>query len=151
MSKIIDFPDWLRLLPTADSLSGMSILAMDAQGNLHKASAAKVAEWLASTNLIPSYVKLQVGTDMDANALTTQSCTIYAPTGDMNKHTAAFLNFPGNKPEGGFSLICIKEGLWQRQIYMRYSDYSIYIRSNQFNQAGNRWLPWYRALPEAVN
>ena len=81
--------------------------------------------------------------NLDANNLTSTS-TVYTVNSDMSSWDSsyAFTNFPTSKPTGGFSLLCIKEGFWLRQIYGCYNDNHLYVRNRFYENGGAVWSEW---------
>lgn len=141
MSQTTEFNNFLKGLPAATNVSAMSLIAFDSNGKPYKASIDLLTAAIAATGKMVEVVTLEVNTDMDANNLNTSGCTIYRSSGDMRTHTAAYENFP-LKPEGGFSLIVIKEGGWRRQIFMSYNSHNIYDRISYYTASGTKWKDW---------
>ena len=68
----------------------------------------------------------------------------YNPNSDMSNWSSSytFTNFPTARPAGGFSLLTIKEGYYQRQIYGAYISNHLYVRSSIYSGGTSRWLDW---------
>ncbi|MBD5379595.1 MAG: hypothetical protein HDR74_06875 [Bacteroides sp.] len=75
----------------------------------------------------------------------------YTPNSDMNTWgNTTFENFPAGKPEGGFTLLSLREGSYRKQLYTYYNNNSIYVRSNFYNQ-GAKWGEWYKTVMADLN
>ena len=132
MSVPLELQNWLKSLPASGTLSGY-FLMMDSEGNLSR----------VPVNRIANVVILNVNTDMDANNCRTSGCTVYTSSGDMRTHTALYDNFP-KKPEGGFTMIALKEGGRVRHIWMGYNSSLIYERHEVYSNVtkGSVWTDW---------
>ena len=86
---------------------------------------------------------------MNANDLFA-AWTIYRPDHDLNTNTAAWTNFPGLKPPGGFSLINLQSGNYKHQLYLDYNFNNIFIRRQYYNN-GVLWSGWTRLVNEQDN
>lgn len=88
-------------------------------------------------------VSLDKTGDFDADALSDQY-VIYDPTGDMRNGSGAWTHFPGVKPNGGFTLINLKEGIYKKQLYTEYDSNRLYIRNEHWDAAtsGHVWSAW---------
>ena len=86
---------------------------------------------------------------MNANDLFA-AWTIYRPNHDLNVNTAAWTNFPGSKPPGGFSLINLQSGNYKHQLYLDYNYNNIFIRRQYYNN-GVLWSGWTKLVNEQDN
>lgn len=134
-------------IPVTESMTGLTLFAVAGDGTFRRVSVETLVSAMADARLIPNIVTLAVGSDMDADTLTTKACTIFRTNGDMNGHgDAAYLNFP-LKPQGGFSVIAIKEGNWDRQIFMSYASSNIYTRYKSYKNGGGAYSSWTSLTP----
>ena len=104
-----------------------------------------VANWLVASGLVANVVRLDVNSDIDADNLRTNGCTVYYSSGDMRNHKGTFENFP-KLPEGGFTMIAVKEGSRVRQFYSSYNSKAGHVRYEYYNSAsaGSVWSAWTR-------
>ena len=138
--------DFIKSLPTATDFSGRSVILADASGNLTRASLSMIADALGSTGKMMTVYTIPAYSDLDADTLTREN-TIYRPVYDLNVQTKIkFDNFP-ERPEGGFSLIVLKEANYLRQIYMIYELNAIYMRC-QVYKSGTKWGKWQKLSPD---
>lgn len=88
-------------------------------------------------------VSLDKTGDFDADALSDQY-VIYDPIGDMQNSSGAWTHFPGVKPNGGFTLINLKEGGYTKQLYTEYNSNRLYIRNSHWDAAARvaAWSAW---------
>lgn len=129
---------------TSDS-TGLQLIAVDGSGNVKLLTYAGLVAMLAGTGSVMTSVTLQPQ-DLDADALA-DTMTVYTPYGDMNSSYWVgmnFDNFPFVKPSGGFSLICLPEGRYKRQLVTCYSGTMLYMRSTYYNGATGKtiWGAW---------
>lgn len=88
-------------------------------------------------------VSLDKTGDFDADALSDQY-VIYDPTGDMQNGSGTWTHFPGVKPNGGFTLINLKEGGYAKQLYTEYNSNRLYIRNTHWDATARAaaWSAW---------
>ncbi|MDE7441202.1 MAG: hypothetical protein K2M69_03445, partial [Muribaculaceae bacterium] len=108
-------------------------LMMDSEGNLSR----------VPVNRIANVVILDAKSDLNADELLTNGCTVYASSGDMRNHSGAYDNFP-KEPEGGFTLIAVKEGGRVRQFWSGYNSRNLYVRYQSYSSALQKsvWSSW---------
>lgn len=146
MSEARSISDFIKSLPTASDFSGRSVILADASGTLTRASLSLIADALGSTGKMMTVRTIPAPSDLDADTLTREN-TIYRPEYDLNVQTEIkFDNFP-KRPDGGFSLIVLKEAKYLRQIYMIYELNVIYMRC-QVYKSGAKWGKWQKLSPD---
>lgn len=69
---------------------------------------------------------------------------VYYPAGDMNTWgTISWTNAPTtNRPEGGFSLVVLKEGNYTKQILTLYNSPRVYMRYTYYDGSAVKWGSW---------
>lgn len=84
--------------------------------------------------------RMAVNSAFNANNMTTNA-VLYTPTGDVGSNTSTWSNFPTGKPAGGFGLLNINEGYYERQIFGTYANPHLYTRYKYYSN-GSVWSGW---------
>ena len=115
----------------------------DSNGNNIVNTYATKSELTNSTFRVITISKASSGnTTVDFNTFTSNA--LYRPDSDMNSWgTVNWLNAPTpNRPEGGFALLNLQEGYYNRQILSLYGDENLYVRYSYYINSVLSWSEW---------
>lgn len=122
-----------------------AVLTVDGANLLTPVTIAAIAAAVAQKLGIPAGATVMKkviipSVDTDFNDLT-DDMTVYSFVSDVPK-TVTLTNSPKEHPSGGFSVCCIREGVYRRQIASFYQDSSTYIRSQIYGASATVWTDW---------